>query len=183
MIAPPIWMVTGPRQVGKSSFCRGLAEAARNVGWDVAGLFSPPQIEQGTKIGILAEDLRTGESHRLASIYRQSPEDIPFGDWYFDPQTLAWGNRILESNPPCDLLIVDELGPLEFTQQIGWQVALKILPRGEYRIALVVIRPELQLAARDLFDFSEIIQIDPIRTTDAWVGAYWPKIMEYKIGL
>lgn len=183
MTASPIWMVTGPRQVGKSSFCRGLAEVARQAGWEVAGLFCPVQIEQGTRTGILAEDLRTGESHRLASIYRQSPEDIPFGDWYFDPQTLEWGNRILENSPPCDLLIVDELGPLEFTHQMGWWTALEILPRGEYRVALVVIRPELQSAARNLFDFSEIIQIDPIRTTDAWVGAYWPKIREYKIGL
>jgi len=183
MIAPLIWMVTGPRQVGKSSFCRGMAEAARQADWDVAGLLSPAQIEQGAKTGILVEDLRTGESHRLASVCRQSPEDIPFGDWYFDPQTLAWGNRVLASSPPCDLLIMDELGPLELTHQMGWWAALEILPRGEYRVALVVIRPELQIAARNLFDFSEIIQIGPTHTTDTWVGACWPKMMEYKMDL
>lgn len=178
MSAGALWMVTGPRQAGKSAFCQEMAETARRAGWDVAGLLSLAQIEQTARTGILTRDLRTGESHQLASASRQSQEDLVFGDWYFNRQTLAWGNRVLARSLPCDLFIVDELGPLEFNCQIGWQAALDILAGSQYRLALVVIRPELQTTACRLFDFSKIIEIDQTRTTDAWVRSLWSKIGE-----
>jgi len=174
---PPIWMVTGPRAAGKSAFCRGVAQSARNAGWDVAGLISPAQIEAGMKTGILAEDLRTGIQRPLACMARQSQDDVSFGDWYFNRRTLEWGNQVLEISLPCDLLIVDELGPLELTCQMGWQAALEVLPRAEYRLALIVIRPELRLPARCVFDFSTIVKIDRTHPIDHWVHKYWSKIM------
>ena len=171
-------MVTGPRGAGKSAFCRGVAQSARNAGWDVAGLLSPVQTQAGVKTGILAEDLRTGVVHPLASALRQSQDDLAFGDWYFNRRTLDWGNRVLDISLPCDLLIVDELGPLELTHQMGWRAALDILPRAGYRLALVVIRPELKAIARRMFDFSATIEIDQTHTTEQWVHNYWPKMME-----
>lgn len=170
-------MVTGPRQAGKSSFCRGMAEAARQAGWDVAGLLSPAHIEQGAKTGILAEDLRTGETHPLASTSRQMEDDLEFGDWYFNRQTLAWGNRILENSLPCDLLVVDELGPLELVHRIGWQAALAVLSRQGYRLALVVVRPELQAVARSRFGFSGIFEIDKTMPTETRVRDGWARMM------
>ncbi len=176
MKAPRLWMLVGERGVGKTTFCRALSEQARAAGWDVAGLLSPAVFENNLKVGILAEDIRTGESHQLASVYRHSPEDIPFGSWYFSPQTLAWGNRVLASSTPCDLLIVDELGPLELTQQMGWQTALEILPCGDFQLALVVIRSELQSQGNKIFNFSENLTIDRSQTVDHWVRIYLPKI-------
>jgi nucleoside-triphosphatase THEP1 len=178
MSAASIWAISGPRQAGKSLFCRGVAVAARQAGWDVAGLLSPAQLEQGVKTGILVEDLRTGESRCLASIFRESPQDIHFGGWFFDPDALAWGNRVLEGSLPCDLLIVDELGPLELVHQMGWQAALEVLPRRQYRLALVVIRPELLSVGRSRLDISEVIEINSACSTDAWVDTWWHKIEE-----
>lgn len=94
-------MVSGPRGAGKSAFCRGVARSARNAGWDVAGLLSPAQFEAGAKTGILAEDLRTGVRRPLASVTRQSPEDVPFGDWYFNRRTPEWGNQYWKSAYPA----------------------------------------------------------------------------------
>ncbi|MBN1427024.1 MAG: hypothetical protein JXB07_01485 [Anaerolineae bacterium] len=176
MIAPPIRMITGPRRAGKTSLCRDIAEAARQAGWDIAGLLSPAQIEQGVKTGILAEDLRMGESRRLASAERRSPEDVLLGNWYFDQQTLTWGNCVLADSSPCDLLIVDELGPLELRRRQGWLTALEVLHRGGYRVALVVIRPELQIAACNLFDVPAIIEVDRTQTIDAQARACWHEI-------
>ncbi len=154
-ITPRLYILTAPRSAGKTTFCRVLAGQAHTIGWDVAGLLSPAIFENEVKTGILAENVRTGESRRLASITQRSPEDIFLGMWYFDPQTLEWGNRILAGSTPCDLLIVDELGPLEFIYQKGWQSAITFLPHGGYRVALVVIRPELLTRASSLFDYSE----------------------------
>ena len=181
---PPIWMVSGPRGAGKSTFCREIAQSARNAGWDVAGLLSPAQFEAGTKTGILSEDLRTGVSHPLVSTVCQSQDDLAFGNWYFNRRILEWGNQVLKTSLPCDLLIVDELGPLELTHQIGWPAALDILHRAGYRLALVVIRPELQATAQSVFVFSKIVIIDQTHPTAHWVHKYWPKIkMEINEGI
>jgi len=174
---PPIWMVSGSRGAGKSAFCRGVAQSARNAGWDVAGLLSPVQTQAGAKTGILAEDLRTGVRRPLACMARQSQDDLSFGDWYFNRRTLEWGNQVLEISLPCDLLIVDELGPLELTHKMGWRAALEILPRAGYRLALVVIRPELQATAQRVFEFSTIVEIDRTHPTAHWLHKYWPKMM------
>lgn len=143
-----IWLLTGPRGVGKTSFCRHFAELARAAGWDVAGLLSPAIFEAGVKTGILAEDLRTGEIRPLASAALHPPFDLPLGNWFFDRAALEWGNRVLETCLPCGMFIVDELGPLELLRGEGWVSALTALRQLEYRLGLVVVRPELQEIAR-----------------------------------
>ncbi len=50
---------------------------------------------------------------------------------------------MLESATPCDLLIVDELGPLEFERNEGWPAGLAAIDSAAYKVGVVVIRPEL----------------------------------------
>jgi nucleoside-triphosphatase THEP1 len=54
-----------------------------------------------------------------------------------------WGNEVLSRSLPCDLLIIDELGPLEVLGNRGWSNALSVLDAGDYAAALVVCRPGL----------------------------------------
>lgn len=142
---PPLWVLTGGRGIGKTTQCRALVEQARATGWDVAGLLSPAIFENGVKTGILAQDLRTNESRTLAMLTTQSPitnYHLPLGQWLFDPTAIAWGNQILQSRPPCDLFIVDEIGPLELLRGEGWVNAFDALHQVRYRLGVVVIRPE-----------------------------------------
>ena len=176
MNASRIWLLTGARGAGKTTFCRSLTAHAHLQGWDVAGLLSPAIYEGGIKTGILTEDVRTGETHPLATSTPSPTFDMPLGNWYFDRSILTWGNQVITSSPPCDLLILDELGPLEFIQQAGWQAAFNILHLEGYRMALVVIRPELQDYVHQLFNISETIEIDRIQPINYWVRLYWPKI-------
>jgi nucleoside-triphosphatase len=174
--SPRLWLLTGTRGAGKTTFCRSLAAHAHLHGWDVAGLLSPAVYERGIKTGILAENVRTGETHHLAASTPSPSFDMQIGNWFFDRSTLSWGNQVIKSSPPCDLLILDELGPLEFIQQTGWQTAFNILHLEGYQIALVVIRPELQDFAHRLFTITETIRIDRNRPIHYWVRLYWPKI-------
>jgi nucleoside-triphosphatase len=176
MNTPRLWLLTGTRGAGKSTFCHALAAHARLQGWDVAGLLSPAILVGGHKTGILAEDARTGETRPLASSRAQPSFDVPLGDWRFDRTAIDWGNRVLESSLPCDLLIVDELGPLELVYQMGWQAALDVLCSNEFQIAVAVIRPELQGMARKVLNFSETITINHTQTIDQWTHFYWSKI-------
>ena len=173
MSAPCLWMVTGERAAGKTTFCRALASHACQSGWDVAGLFCPAVFEGGQKTGILAESVRTGEARLLASTRPRTPADLRFGQWYFDHAVLDWGDQIIASSPPCDLLIVDELGPLELIHQAGWRSALEVLGSNPYQVGLVVVRPELQLQVHQRLPITSTLTLDKTRPTDTWVQHCW----------
>ncbi len=173
---PPLWLLTGASGSGKTRVCRALADSLRARGQDVAGLLSPPVLFAGEKTGILAEDLRSGERRVLGvrkggeNIPRHAiREAIPVGGWLFDPQTLAWGNRGIAAAPPCDFLIVDELGPLEFHRGIGLTAAFAALEGGQYRAALAVIRPNLVSLARSRWTWGIVLPVDGF-PLDAFLG-------------
>lgn len=174
----PIWVLSGPIGSGKTTLCGALVAQARDRGWDVAGLLSPAVFEGESKSGILAEDLRTGETRLLARAAPHPPFDLQLGNWYFDRSSLAWGNRVFEASLPCDLLVVDEIGPLELVQGAGWSAALTALRRGAYRLALVVVRPALLDRIRSLCPIRGIITPDRTRPPQEMAALWWERIAQ-----
>jgi nucleoside-triphosphatase THEP1 len=63
--------------------------------------------------------------------------------WEYDAEVFAWATETLSQATPCDLLVVDEVGPLELVGRRGWVKALEVLRRGDFRAALAVCRPGL----------------------------------------
>lgn len=145
-------IVTGERGGGKTLFCRALVEAARAHPGppEIAGVISPRVYEGEVQVGIEAEDLRTGERRLLAR--RRAADEPAAGEatrlWRFDPGALAWGDEVLASAVPCGVLVVDELGPLEFEEGRGWLAGLTAVDSGAFRAAVVVVRPRLLAPAR-----------------------------------
>lgn len=151
-----IWLVSGVSGSGKTTFCAALAQRARIQGRQVVGILSPGLFVDGVKTEIWSEDLGGGERRRLAARIRRGDEDLPFGEWFFNPQTLIWGNTVL-GRAVGDLLVIDELGPLEFNFDMGWMAAFEVIASHPMQLALVVVRPELLGRAQELWPGAEII--------------------------
>jgi nucleoside-triphosphatase len=157
-----LFIVTGDRGAGKTTFCRYLVELARDAGRQAAGILSLPVFANEQKFAIEAQDLRTGQSRRLAIRQEtgQQPTTGPHTPgWRFDPVVLSWGNTVLQAACPCELFIVDELGPLEFERGEGWLAGLSALDTGIYRWGLATIRPELLAAGQKRWPMAEVISI------------------------
>lgn len=163
---PPLWIITGQREGGKTSFCRALLEEAGKRKIDAAGVISPAIFSNGIKTGFELVNIRTGAKRLLAVLRHGDRPGIATDHWQFDTQSFAWGSEILENSVPCELLIVDELGPLEFEQKGGWQSGISSLSSGKYKCAVVVIRPELLVKAQSLWPHGRIIQVDHILSQD-----------------
>jgi nucleoside-triphosphatase THEP1 len=128
-------ILTGERGVGKTTVCRETVALAR--GHDCAGILT---LVRDSVRDVC--DVRGGETHRLT----QGPDDdsvVVQGRFRFNPETLSWGSAVLARAVPCDLLIVDEIGPLEIERDGGWVVAFDVLRGGSFALAVVVVRPEL----------------------------------------
>lgn len=172
-----LWLLTGERGAGKTGFCRLLVEHARASGWKVAGLLSPAVFAGESKIGIQVEDLGSGQVRQLASVKAQPPFTQVLGKWHLDPVVLAWSDDVLKMIKPCDLLVIDEIGPLELLQGQGWTAALPLLSRRGYRAGLVVIRPELVEKARLLLpDLQATITLAPGMDLQAEAPAWWERL-------
>jgi nucleoside-triphosphatase THEP1 len=157
---PKRLIVMGASGAGKTSFCQSIVELAKAAGWQVAGLLSMPRIEAGEKTGIFALDLYSGEKRLLASCQPGEIADLPFGKWTFDIHTLAWGNDVLEHAPSCDLLVIDEVGPLEFDLQHGWTACFQVILRQTDGIVLVTVRPSYLARLQAFWQDSVTINVE-----------------------
>ncbi len=157
-------LVCGERGSGKTQVCAGLAQLLGLYNEDLAGLISPAVFAEGRKIGIEVYDLRSQRRRRLAAL-RQADQALENGmvataDWIFDPTALAWGNELLRQATPCGVLIVDELGPLEFGAGRGWTAGLEALDSRAYRLAVATVRPGLLQTAIQRWPAAQVHLLD-----------------------
>ena len=138
-----IIVLSGERGIGKSTVCRKTVALAQAKGYICGGILTLRR--PGDALDVL--DVHSGSVRQLTLEPDVSPAVIQ-GRFRFDPQALSWGNDVLAHATPCDLLIVDEIGPLEIEQDWGWQQAFDVLHQSDFALALVVIRPELIVAAQ-----------------------------------
>jgi nucleoside-triphosphatase len=156
-----LFLVTGSRGAGKTTFCDHLVQAARGAGWRAGGLISHAVFEGTQRTAIDTEDLRSGETRRLAVAAAHGEPVTPGSQrWQFDPAALEWGDQVLAASTPCDLLVVDELGPLELERGEGWQAALAAIDAQQYAIAVVVVRAELLGEALLRWGEANLVEID-----------------------
>ncbi len=158
-IKPGLTLVTGPRGSGKTRWCMELIEHARSLGMRPGGLISPAVFENGQKVGIDLLDLMTGEHRRLAYRRGDSGGDLWTSDWQLVAETLEWGNAILEKIEVSDLLILDEIGPLEFDHGVGLSAGLTIIESRPDIPMFVTIRPSLLPIAQLRWTWAQQINV------------------------
>ena len=152
-----ITVITGERGAGKSRHCLELLETCEKEGLSAGGFISPAVFTDGIKTAFYTMDVRTREQ-RLCGI-RTEQDRGTVGCWQMDVSVLEWGNELLRSSIPCDVLIIDELGPLEFEKGKGYTEAFPVLKSGGYGHAYVVIRPGCLDAFRQIQPEFDVITI------------------------
>jgi nucleoside-triphosphatase THEP1 len=136
-------VLTGERGAGKSVLCKRVADEAGRRGLSVAGLVTE-RLDDAPGSPRRVIDLASGESRLFGSQRAAAAGTDPLTPgWDYDQGMFDWANQVLSRSTPCDLLIVDEVGPLELKGSRGWVKALEALCAGDFRVALVVCRPAL----------------------------------------
>ena len=151
MIDPTIVLITGERQVGKTTACLRAVTLMRQAGLEVSGLVT-------TRTGCHAlsvRELHTGAVYPLTLPF-EDPTDRTLMNFRMDPEAMARSGTSLARAFPTDVVVIDELGPLEFRRGEGWVEAFDYLRRGRYHLGVLVVRPELLVAgvrrlARDVY--------------------------------
>ena len=136
-------ILTGERAVGKTTVCRETVALAQQRGLACRGILTLDH--QGARDVV---DVSSGHQRRLTKALADG-QSVLQGRFCFDPRTLSWGAGVLSRELSCDLLVIDEVGPLEVVHREGWVIAFDCLEAGEYELAILVVRPELLAQVRD----------------------------------
>jgi len=153
-------LIIGERDVGKTILCSNLIENLKFMGYSVAGIISPGLYHNDVKVGINALNIKSGENIKLADYSPGWDIENPLRIWKMNSDAIPWGNDVLKKSIPCDVLIIDEIGYLEFEKNCGWNKSFKILDDNGFKIAFVVVRINLLKAARSHWDKAQILQIE-----------------------
>lgn len=135
-------VLTGNRRIGKTTVCRETVALARAQGDECGGILTVAR--DGARD---VYDVRTGEVRRLTQPPDAQPAVVQ-GRFRFNPETLSWAKEVLSQSVPCDLLVIDEIGPLEIERGAGWVTAFEVLHSRAFALAVVVVRPELVARAQ-----------------------------------
>ena len=144
-----IFFLVGAPGAGKTQVCQRVAALARRKGLRVSGLITEARSLASGRIVQTVVNLRTGERRRLAN-YVGVDEGEPIGSgvagrfsWTFIGDSVRWGRHELARclTSPTNLLIIDQLGPLELVAGSGWANGVEVLRAGMFDVALVVVNP------------------------------------------
>jgi nucleoside-triphosphatase THEP1 len=172
-----IFIVTGETRSGKTLLISRVISEINLRKVKVSGVFSPARFEGELKTGIYLVDISSQEKRLLANYKPGWDAENPKREWMMNPEVLQWGNTIIRDSLPTSVLIIDELGFLEFEKNQGWVSAFKILDEGEYNIAIIVVRIGLLRQALNKWKSAEIIFMDSESQCDDYVDYLMVQIL------
>ena len=143
--------LVGERGTGKTSLIMDLLGILQERKLKIAGVLSPGIFDGPQKIAIELIHLPSRQGRLLAVLHNDNETGMQFGDWAFFQETLDWANEKLQEELSCDLLVLDEIGPLELDFNRGLQSGLVFLAKGEYKLALLSLRPKCAAAIQERF--------------------------------
>ncbi len=158
-----LFLLAAPSGAGKTTALRRSVLRARPRALRPGGVLTVPQPhgQPPHPSALWLEDVATGQRRLLAHV--AAPAEASVGIWRFLEATLAWGNAVLAAAADADLLVIDEIGPLELETGRGLTAAFPALCSGKARTAVVAVRPRLaeRLAAALAPCQPKIIRLTP----------------------
>jgi len=132
-----LFLITGKKHSGKTTFVKKLAERLKRENFRIAGFTAPSVYEGAFLSGFDLVDIRS--SRRVKFARRKSTVD----GFQFSEEGYRFGRKILESKETqnADLIIIDEFGPMELEGD-GWRKNVNS-PLENQKCLLLVVREEL----------------------------------------
>jgi len=123
---PKVFILTGDKHEGKTTFAASLAHALEKEGAVVGGFLAPGKFENNRRSSFEILDLKTKKQQALCSIHFTEGEEV--GPFRFNPEGQKFGKQILaaENLKDVDITFIDEIGPLEIKGK-GWASSIDLI--------------------------------------------------------
>jgi len=132
-------LLSGDPGTGKTTICQEVVSLCRDRAIPCAGILSLPLVDSdGVRTGILAQDIASGARQVLART--ETSGAVRVGHYTFEPDTVNWAVSALRKalKSEAQLLIIDEIGPLELWFGNGFAPVLPDIAAWERHLLIVV---------------------------------------------
>jgi molybdopterin-guanine dinucleotide biosynthesis protein A len=152
-------LVVGQPGSGKTSWCREYIDRQRQSGSSVGGILSPSIEHQGQRVGSNALDLLTGQEIPFARLSRHKSFKTgqKIGNYTISKHGILFARGAIERavESRCDLVVIDEVGPLELSGK-GLMSAVELALASAVDV-LIVVRSSLTGALQRRFPKYEFV--------------------------
>jgi nucleoside-triphosphatase THEP1 len=165
-----IFLLTGPVHSGKTTLLREAVQKLKGENLNVHGFLSEIILKNDKIIGYDLFDLK--EEIAIPFIRREGEKDWEqIGSFYLIPKSLAEASKIILYSRDADLLVVDEVGPLELGGKGLWPALEQVIFQ---------LRAQCLLVARTsiLEDFLKILGKREVKVFDVRDKDILPQILE-----
>lgn len=174
---PMVFILTGKVNEGKTNFAMQVVEKLKQGGLNPAGFFSVGNTNNHKREAYSLSNIQTGLQRELCS-FEPGKEKVRAGRFYFDEQGIEFGREIIlkSLNQDIDLLVIDEIGPLEINDQ-GWAPALEVVIKNGGFPQLWVVRESLLKPVIRKWNLGDVYVFNvSTETVEEIAGTILPKI-------
>jgi len=132
-----ILLLTGNPGVGKTTVLTKTVDALKAEGYTVGGMISREIREGGTRVGFEIIDLNSGRRGWLAHVHQKGGPQV--GKYHVNIQDLngVGAHAILAAVENCDVIAIDEIGPMELFSEKFKEATRKALESCKLVVAVV----------------------------------------------
>jgi nucleoside-triphosphatase THEP1 len=121
-----IFILTGSVDSGKTTFLKRIIEELKKQKIKMDGFLSEAIRQDQEKIGYDLRDLGGGKP--VPFIRKSGRQDWQrIGPYFFIPEGLSWAKKIILRSREAEILVVDEIGPLELSKQGLWDALEQVI--------------------------------------------------------
>lgn len=174
-----IYIITGTKSEGKTTFLKALAEELRKKNIKTGGIICERIMIEGNTIGYDVINIESGEKEPFLRLGGNCGTES-IGRFTICPDGLAFGKNVLNSInlPECRIVIIDEVGMLEISGR-GWAGSLTDLLSNPGCHILISVRDIFIDEVKKKFNLgpAEVLRVsenDPLETSSALVKKLEP---------
>jgi len=132
-----VLLLTGNPGVGKTTVLTRTVDALKTAGYTVGGMISREVREGGTRVGFEILDLTSGRRGWLAHVNQKSGPQIGRYRVNIEDLNSIGAQAILAAVENCDVIAVDEIGPMELFSEKFKEATRKALESRKLVVAVV----------------------------------------------
>jgi len=132
-----VLLLTGNPGVGKTTVLTRTVDALKTAGYTVGGMISREAREGGTRVGFEILDLTSGRRGWLAHVNQKSGPQIGRYRVNIEDLNSIGAQAILAAVENCDVIAVDEIGPMELFSEKFKEATRKALESRKLVVAVV----------------------------------------------
>ena len=157
---PGIFILTGERQSGKTTFLIELIRIIREKGFNPRGFISEGVHEGENRIGFNLTDISTGSKIELCNMVER-PGMIKQGRFWFSREALDTGEEILRQavSSKAEVIVIDEVGHLEISGK-GWYDAIESATATSDAVHIWTVRKSLINKAARRWNTGNVTVVD-----------------------